>query len=186
MKISTAIGTITTLACLVLAGAVYYQSTAEAKTNTEIETASTDYQNLILLQPVEPIKENRHTPADIQCLALNIYFEARNESNLAQQAVAWVTVNRAYHRDYPDTLCDVVWDEQQFSWTHDGRSDRPTDQIAWQHAQTIAAEIIQTYPNTVDPTEGSLMYHADYSKPYWRTSYDRVVQIDSHIFYREK
>lgn len=30
---------------------------------------------------------------------------------------------------------------------------------------------------------GAIMYHAEYVKPYWASSYDRQARIDSHIFY---
>ncbi len=186
MKILTAIGAVSSLAILALAGTVYYQTTVAARASTPDPVQFPASENLVLLQPVEPQPVTKHTVEDLHCLALNIYFEARNESDLAQRAVAWVTINRAYHTGYPNTLCEVVWDPQQFSWTHDGKSDQPRDAAAWQRAQTIASEMILRYESGEDPTEGAVMYHADYSRPYWRNSYERVVQIDSHIFYREK
>lgn len=185
MKILATIGAVSSLGILALASTIYYQSSVEATASTTTELDLPSYENLIQLQPIEPTP-SQYTIQDLHCLALNIYFEARNESTLAQRAVAWVTINRAYHTDYPNTLCEVVWDKKQFSWTHDGKSDKPTDNAAWNLAQTIAAEMILNYKDRPDPTEGAIMYHADYSKPYWRKQYNRVVQIDSHIFYREK
>ena len=44
----------------------------------------------------------------ITCLALNIYWEARNQSFIAQVAVAEVTMNRVYDDRFPDTVCGVV------------------------------------------------------------------------------
>ena len=40
----------------------------------------------------------------ITCLALNIYWEARNQSFIAQVAVAEVTMNRVYDERYPNTV----------------------------------------------------------------------------------
>jgi spore germination cell wall hydrolase CwlJ-like protein len=34
------------------------------------------------------------------------------------------------------------------------------------------------------PIGASTHYHADYVTPYWADSYERVAQIDSHIFYQ--
>ena len=45
---------------------------------------------------------------DLECLALNIYHEARSESLAGQYAVADVTINRVRDRRYPSTICGVV------------------------------------------------------------------------------
>lgn len=37
----------------------------------------------------------------------------------------------------------------------------------------------------IDPTGGSVMYHASYVKPAWRKSFDFVCQVDDHLFYRK-
>jgi len=63
--------------------------------------------------------------AEIKCLADNIYFEALTESDAGKIAVANVTMNRVKHPAFPNSVCDVVWEPKQFSWTHDGKSDKP-------------------------------------------------------------
>jgi spore germination cell wall hydrolase CwlJ-like protein len=70
------------------------------------------------------------------CLALNMFFEARNESLIGQVMVAEVTLNRVANARFPDTVCEVVWQDRQFSWTHDGKTDNPNklphvDREAW-------------------------------------------------------
>lgn len=121
---------------------------------------------------------------EIECLAMNIYFESRGEAVLGQQAVAWVTLNRVNSERYPDTICEVVWQPSQFSWTHDGRSDTPHELEAWNRAQVIAEMVYYQYYNAaMDPTSGSTMFHGAHINPYWSSSYNRVVRIDNHIFY---
>ena len=41
------------------------------------------------------------------------------------KAVAEVIINRVNDDRYPDSICDVVWEPKQFSFTHDGLSDTP-------------------------------------------------------------
>ena len=123
------------------------------------------------------------------CLTQNIFFEARNQSVEGREAVAWVTLNRMDHKKYPNTICGVVWDKKQFSWTHDGKSDKPSDNVveqrAWKDAEKIADKVLVDYvKKNRDITNGSIMYHADYVNPYWAKAYDKVVTIDSHIFYK--
>ena len=71
-------------------------------------------------------------------MALNIYHEARGEVTEGQIAVAQVTVNRAKDKRWPDTICGVVYQSKQFSWTHMIKDHKPTDDAAWKKAQVIA------------------------------------------------
>jgi spore germination cell wall hydrolase CwlJ-like protein len=112
---------------------------------------------------------------------LNIYHEARGESIEGQIAVAQVTVNRASHDYFPDTVCEVVWDEDQFSWTNDGRSDRVRDLEAYRIAVNIAEWVLLGKED--DPTNGSLFYHADRVSPFWARKVDFETKIGDHVFY---
>ena len=121
------------------------------------------------------------------CLALNVFFEARTEPVMGQLAVIEVTMNRVESRSYPDTVCEVVWDKKQFSWTHDGVHDDPTrmsylDKLAWEDTTAL----VDAYLNgDIDmPSSGATMYHADYVNPYWASSYTPVAKVGSHIFYK--
>ena len=67
----------------------------------------------------------------LYCGAQNIYHESRGESNSGQIAVSNVVRNRVKSKHYPNTICEVVWQPKQFSWTHDGRSDDPTNRMAF-------------------------------------------------------
>lgn len=131
-----------------------------------------------------------------QCLAMNIYHEARGDSALGQKAVGFVTMNRVYDPRYPNTVCDVVYDAHvdsrgnplrnkcQFSWYCDGKSDTPRSKEAWQEAERLAGWIMRNYGIVDDYTDGAVMYHASYVNPYWAPSYQRTVRIDTHIFYK--
>ena len=44
------------------------------------------------------------------CLALNIYFEARNQPIIGQIGVAQGVLNRVDSEHYPNTVCEVVKD----------------------------------------------------------------------------
>ena len=130
------------------------------------------------------------------CLALNLYHEARSDSELGQRAVGWVTLNRVHSSRYPNTICDVVYQAQldsngnpirnkcQFSWWCDGKSDKPNNKVMWERMQHVAHYVMQNYGEAEDVTSGAIMYHASYVNPYWADSYDRTVRIDTHIFYK--
>ena len=121
------------------------------------------------------------------CLALNVYFEARSEPMIAQFAVAQVTMNRVASEKYPDNVCDVVWQKKQFSWTHDGKSDKPKEAKAWEVAQWVAKVVLEDTDRTLAVVpHDTLHYHADYVSPYWVSQCEKVGTIGRHIFYRRK
>ena len=73
------------------------------------------YKNLLLLAVFlsSPVKADFTGPidlnAEVECLALNIYHEARSERTAGMWAVADVTINRVKSISYPNTVCEVVY-----------------------------------------------------------------------------
>jgi len=130
----------------------------------------------------------------INCLSLNIYHEARGENKTGQMAVAIVTMNRVMSSRYPNTVCKVVWQSRQFSWTQDGKSDHPKDSKAWELAEEVAEFVYHKYEHNykktngaVDITGGALFYYAPkLVNPYWAAKKVKTVQIGNHVFMREK
>lgn len=119
--------------------------------------------------------------SELKCLALNVYHEARNQSIDGQKAVAFVTLNRTKAKRWPDTICGVVWQKHQFSWTSDGKPDNPYNPEAWRKAQIVALTVA-TSPGLRDNTQGATHYHATYVSPRW--GFKQVAKIGDHIFYR--
>ena len=112
----------------------------------------------------------------------NVYHEARGEDALGQAAVAWVTLNRVRSPAYPDSVCGVVWQPGQFSWTEDGRSDRMTDLDAIGKAVDVA--LAASRGKSKDPTGGALHYYAhDRVKPHWSSRGYRLI-VGEHTFVR--
>lgn len=142
----------------------------------------------ILLALVFPGEGRAGTDEDLDCLALNIYFEARSEPLPGKFAVGHVVLNRVADRRFPDEICEVIKQggegrryKCQFSWWCDGRSDRPRNPRAWEESQVIARLVYWGY--SADPTGGALWYHADYVQPWWRKKLTRGPTIGRHQFY---
>ena len=140
----------------------------------------------------------------VVCLAKNAYFEARNQSVLSQIAVSQVVMNRVQSPDYPNTVCGVVYEAQlstwykekmdkevplkhkcQFSWYCDGKSDAIKNQKAWDDSM-YSALFVYTSDPLLDVVDGALWYHATYTSPDWAKHFQKTVQINEHIFYKEK
>ncbi len=127
----------------------------------------------------------------LDCLALNIYPEARGEPLDGRVAVAQVVMNRVGDPEFPGQVCEVVRqggerprDRCQFSWWCDGRGDRPDDLAAWTGSKDLARRILAG--SVDDPTGGALWYHADHVTPDWDMDIIRQAKIGRHVFYGRK
>jgi len=128
---------------------------------------------------------------DLQCLAENIYFEARGEPLDGQYAVAEVTLNRTRAQQFPHTICGVVhqsrWDPNRrrvvgaFSWTELGDLS-PGDGPAWKRAKAVANAAYEDEHESIVP--GALFYHATSVRPGWASSRAAIATIGNHVFYR--
>ncbi len=118
---------------------------------------------------------------DIDCLAHNIYHEARGESIKGQIAVAAVTINRLFAQGYPSSICKVVHQPYQFSWVKLLKNHSPKNKTQYEIAKAIAKDYVQG--RFKDPTKGSLFYHATYVSPKWSKKLTKTVTIGNHIFY---
>ena len=123
---------------------------------------------------------------DVECLTQAIYYEARNESEAGQAAVAEVVLNRSRHRAYPKRVCEVVYQRNsrtcQFTFTCDGSIGRgAVNPVAWARAERIAREVYEG--RSAQLPKNSVNYHANYVRPSWGQRLARVRQIGAHIFY---
>jgi N-acetylmuramoyl-L-alanine amidase len=161
-------------------------------------------------EPVKP-SEPDVDEDELQCLAKNIYHEARGESREGKLAVAWVTLNRVHSSRFPDTICKVVyqtkyskwWKEHhnklvpvrnqcQFSWYCDGLSDRiqlttvegepiVKNVQAWAESQEVAMQAMLGI--TSDNTGGATFYYNPaLADPYWKNHFEYTVAVGDHRF----
>jgi spore germination cell wall hydrolase CwlJ-like protein len=124
----------------------------------------------------------------VHCLTAAIHYEAASESQAGMEAVAQVVLNRVRHRDYPKSVCGVVFQGSerrtgcQFTFTCDGSLMRPASAAAWTRARAVAEQALN---GAVMPAVGAaLNYHAVYVRPRWSPALDKVARIGAHIFYR--
>ena len=136
-----------------------------------------------------------------QCLALNMYYEARNQGTAGILAVSAVVLNRVNDKRFPSTICGVVkqgptrpsWKDKsvrfpiknrcQFSWYCDGKSDNPKNKKQFSEFLEISTAILTGELAFIDITDGALFYHADYVTPGWAKTKQRTIEIEDHIFY---
>jgi len=114
-----------------------------------------------------------------QCLALNIYHEARGEPEAGKRAVAEVTLTRTKNGN----ICRAVYAPSQFSWTH--QDVRKASGPAWRDAQRVARVMLLAEMASLPPfANGADHFHAKSVKPHWARSMVLVAEIGNHYFYR--
>lgn len=125
----------------------------------------------------------------VDCLAAATWYEAGDDPK-GQRAVAQVVINRTRHPAFPKTVCGVVFQGSerttgcQFTFTCDGAMRRTPAPAAWTRARLIAR---QALTGAVDRTVGhATHYHTDWVVPYWSDTLDKIVAVDTHLFFRWK
>ena len=137
-----------------------------------------------------------------QCLAMNVYHEARSQGTAGRMAVISVTLNRVADDRFPNTVCDVVYQgphrpswkgtgemipvrhKCQFSWYCDGKSDTTHDIETFNSIYDLSYTVVYDMMTIVDITDGATHYHADYVLPDWASTKTKTIEIEDHIFYR--
>jgi len=137
------------------------------------------------------IPQSAHSSKEMKCLADAIYFEARGEPELGRIAVAQVVLNRLKNPAYPNTICGVVYQNQnrrnrcQFSFACDGIRERITSKGAWAEAQALAKRVMDDEKTLfIKDVGASTHYHATYVRPRWARYMTKKEKIGRHIFYQ--
>jgi len=133
------------------------------------------------------------TPIDqmrsLDCLTQAVYYEAGNQSEDGQRAVAQVVLNRVRHPAWPNSVCGVVYQGPmragggcQFTFTCDGSLGRTPMPALWAQARRVAIEALagRTFP----AVGMSTFYHANYVFPSWAPRLVKTAVIGAHLFYR--
>ena len=124
----------------------------------------------------------------LECLASAVYYEAGNEDDAGERAVAQVVLNRVRHPAFARTVCGVVYEGStratgcQFTFTCDGSLNRQPDTAGWRRAYAIAQQALGGF--VYAPVGYATHYHADYVVPYWAPTLAKNAVVGAHIFYR--
>jgi spore germination cell wall hydrolase CwlJ-like protein len=126
-----------------------------------------------------------------KCLANAVYFEARGESVRGQIAVAQVVMNRVFSEFYPNSVCDVVYQNAhrynacQFTFACDRIRDVVTEPDAWERAKRIAKGTLDG-ELWLDNIGKATHYHAYWVRPWWIRTMRKLHRIGVHTFYRPR
>lgn len=122
----------------------------------------------------------------IEALALNMYHEARGESPDGKLMVGEVTLNRVESPRYPNTICEVVYQSMQFSWTHTQSDHTPYDEEMWQISLNIAEGLLDGSVETFE-TGATHFLNPDLvsNMPRWAHEFQVIGRVGNHVFYSD-
>ena len=131
-----------------------------------------------LLLPCLLVPLQFHTPApiitdaDLHCLALNAYHEARGESIKGIKLVTKSVINRYRKWNYP-SICATIFAPKQYSWTSDKKKLKA---VPYHHLIPIVKQGIYYKSNVTH-------YHTKQVYPSWAPKLKQQYAVGNHIFY---
>lgn len=130
------------------------------------------------------------TPRCPEIAARTCFGEARSEGYEGMVSVAWVLVNRANDRRWPENLGSVCTQPWQFSCWNDGDPNREKllevgyDDEHFRLANAAVWDVLAELEP--DPTGGANHYFADWlpEPPRWAAAGEKTAEIGRHLFYK--
>lgn len=139
-----------------------------------------------------PFPASRLAPEEMgrasECMAAAIYYEAGQEPEAGQMAVAQVILNRLRHPRFPKSVCDVVYQGAerasgcQFTFSCDGSLRRRPDAAGMARARRVAD--LALHGGTSVLAGQATHYHTIWIVPLWAHEMSKVAIIGHHVFYR--
>ncbi len=124
--------------------------------------------------------------SSVECLAVNLYHESRGQSDTANIMVISTVLNRVEDRRYPDDICEVVFQNKQYAWTSDGKSDEIKDLYQYRRLYRLSEQALMHKDFVQNLSQSVTHYHSTTVNPYWvdSTRMEYVSTVDDHKFYR--
>ena len=137
-----------------------------------------------LAAPVIPEDKPAVITKEARCLIDNVFHEARGESLKGQMMVASVTLSRAEDHRWPNSICEVVYQKMQFSWTALSKKELARrvkrDQAAY---RKITDYVIKWLEHDTIPRSNVYHYARYEVNNYWTKVMTPVEKIGAHVFY---
>ena len=116
----------------------------------------------------------------LECLSLNAYHESKGESDKGMLAVIFTTLNRVKDNRFPKTVCGVVYQKSQHSWTKHNPKIKEKEQ--YERAKRLAQEVVDGKHK--DVSGGALYFvHVKINRN-WLEKLTYTCTIGNHKFFK--
>ncbi len=134
---------------------------------------------LLSILTLKNVKAEISYDDDMQCLTEALYYEARGEPTAGIIAVKKVILNRVKDNRWPSSICSVVHQPNQFSYTL--TSLATVDNKVYSRMNHIAR---LKHPDNSNFYEATHYVNRSISNPIWLKNLTFIVTIGNHSFYR--
>ena len=133
---------------------------------------------------------NKKEKDNLECLAWNLYFEARGGTMAEKIAITYIPINRLNDPRFTNDICENVFQYLvvkgkkvwQFSWARRRLSEKwKLEEKAWTESQEIAYKVMQGH--LADPSNGAKFFHHLNANLGFIPRSGKI-QLGSHYFYR--
>lgn len=130
----------------------------------------------VTLPDIPDIGDPIYDSEDLHLLARIIHGEARGEPYEGQIAVGAVVLNRVKAAGFPNTVREVIFQENQFTAVSDGQFYLEPNETAYRAARDAL--------RGVDPSLGALFFYNPKTARtlYWLSQRETTVIIGNHVF----
>lgn len=136
------------------------------------------------------VKDNK----EYRCAVRNLYHEGRGEGLVGQAFIVKTVLNRVRDTKHPHSVCKVIYQNKQFSWTHQIPKHKQqvpnkttSEKELLKRIEALSTVVIWLDIIGWDFTQGSQFYHSIKVQPNWNYSkLEKVKVIGNHVFYKRK
>lgn len=131
---------------------------------------------------------------EYRCAVRNLYHEGRGEGLIGQGYIVKTVLNRVRDTKHPHSVCSVIYQNKQFSWTHQIPKHKQqvpnkttSEKELLKKLEALSTVVIWLDRVGIDFTQGSQFYHSTKVKPRW--DYSKLVKtkvVGNHVFYKNK
>lgn len=151
--------------------------------------------------PVQSFEPKDFPEDELQCLTRNTLHEAGGEGLQGQYAVIFATLGRVLDKRYPKSICGVVHQRMQFSWTADNNTlARPINMREYLKVAITVHELMQGRDVAAAAVEAGLRAGLPQGAIFYKVrnftgsprvekffaQLQRVASIGNHDFYTKK
>jgi spore germination cell wall hydrolase CwlJ-like protein len=116
----------------------------------------------------------------LECLSKVAYFESKGESDAGMLAVIHTTLNRVKDVRFPKTVCGVVYQKSQYSWTKHNPKIKEKEQ--YERAKRLSQEVVDG--KHIDNTRNALYFvHVKINRN-WLEKLTYTCTIGNHKFFK--
>jgi len=170
--------------------AVFTASTAVGCARATPATETPPVVKIVKPMPTLALSQEFERVKQLSCLSEAIYAEGRSESALGRRMIAETVLNRVDSKRWPNSVCEVIYQKSQFSYTEDHNLDKARRAFSDSKPSAEVLDAIRIAMEAMKRPRRERVaadhYHAKSVSPFWASKYREVGVVENHVFYASR